>query len=77
MTFQQAAAPGTGLKSLPGAALLSLNLSAQPWLKGPRAYLGIYNLTNADYAVSGAGEHLQDRIPQDGRNYNFGLEQRF
>lgn len=62
---------------LPAAALLSLNLSAQPWSGGLRCYLGVYNLTNAAYKASGAAEHVQAAIPQDRRNYVFGLEQRF
>lgn len=68
-TFQQTVLPAT--------AVLSLNLSARPWPKGPRLYAGAYNLTDTDYAVSGGGEHVPDRIRQDGRHFNFGLEHRF
>jgi len=68
-TFQE-----TRLRS---AALLSLNLSAKPWKAGPRCYLGVYNLTNADYQASGSADHVQAALAQNGRNYTIGLQHRF
>ena len=68
-TFQ-----GTGLRS---SALLSLKLSARLWKAGPRCYLGLYNLTNANYQVSGSADHLQAALAQNGRNCAVGLEHRF
>jgi outer membrane receptor for ferrienterochelin and colicin len=63
--------------TLPGAAVISLNGGIRPWVKGPVFYAGVYNLTNVNYAASGAGEHLQAAIRQDGRSYNFRTEYRF
>ncbi|MFA6433916.1 MAG: TonB-dependent receptor [Elusimicrobiales bacterium] len=59
------------------AALLSLNLSARLWKTGPRCYLGIYNLANANYQASGTADNIQAAIGQDRRNYTVGLEHRF
>ncbi|HOW90455.1 MAG TPA: TonB-dependent receptor, partial [Elusimicrobiales bacterium] len=63
--------------TLHATALLNLLARARPWKKGPLFYAGIYNATNAPYYVSGAGEHLQAAIRQDGRNYTVGIEHRF
>jgi iron complex outermembrane receptor protein len=62
---------------LSGAAQVSLNVRTRPWEEGPSVYAGVYNLANAPYFVSGAGEHTQAAIRQDGRNYILGLDWRF
>jgi iron complex outermembrane receptor protein len=62
---------------LPPAALLSLNLSAQPWKAGPRCYAGVHNLTNTAYRATGSAEHVQVSILQDRRNYTVGLDYKF
>jgi iron complex outermembrane receptor protein len=45
-----------------------------PWLD---LQVGIRNLFDRDYADPGAGEHLQDQIPQDGRTWFFAVRRRF
>lgn len=63
--------------TLPWTTLFSVALRQQLWETGPILYGSIYNLFKADYSVSGATEHTQAAIPQDGRNFNIGLEYRF
>lgn len=62
---------------LPPATLFSLTVREQPWKAGPTLFASVYNAFNSNYAVSGAGEHVQDRIRQDGRSYTAGLEYQF
>jgi len=63
--------------ALPPAATFNLNLSVTPWRDGLRLYFGIFNLFDTRYSVSGSTEHVQDAIPQNGRNFNGGAEYRF
>ncbi|MGH9750939.1 MAG: TonB-dependent receptor plug domain-containing protein [Candidatus Polarisedimenticolia bacterium] len=48
--------------------------SLWPWLD---LQVGVRNLFDRDYADPGAGEHLQDQIPQDGRTWFFAVRHRF
>lgn len=61
----------------PAAAIFSFNLRSQPWVKGPIFFAGVHNLFNIDYRLSAAPEHLEAAIPQNGRDFNAGLEYRF
>ncbi len=63
--------------TLPAAALLSVSVRAQPWWESLTLYAGVRNILDAAYSVSGGLEHTQADIPQDGRNFNAGLEYRF
>jgi iron complex outermembrane receptor protein len=63
--------------TLPPTALLSLHLSMRPWARGPRLFGSVRNIMDTDYRVSGAAEHAQNAIPQDGRSWNLGLDLRF
>lgn len=63
--------------SLPPAAVLNLNVRVQPWWEGLTVYGGVFNVLDAAYSASGAAENAQADIPQDGRNFNVGLEYRF
>ncbi len=60
--------------TLPVTALLSVILRANPSPQWPTVYAAVYNLLDTHYSVSGAAEHVQDAIPQDGRNFIVGLE---
>ncbi len=62
---------------LPFTTLFSLTARQQLWKIGPTIYASVYNLFNSNYAVSGALEHTQAAIPQDGRNFLMGLEYKF
>ena len=55
----------------------NIHLSLTPWRNGLRLYASIFNLWDTDYRVSGAAEHVQDAIPQNGRNFYGGVEYRF
>ena len=61
---------------LSATAVVSLQLVVRPPARGLMLTAGARNLTDTDYRVPGAGEHLQDAIRQDGRSYTFGLEYR-
>lgn len=63
--------------TLPPTALLSLHVSARPWRRGLRLFGSVRNIMNTDYRVSGAAEHAQDAISQDGRSWNVGVDLRF
>jgi iron complex outermembrane receptor protein len=41
------------------------------------ASFSVYNLFDRDNAVPGAGEHIQDRLPMDGRTYRLQLSYRY
>ena len=56
----------TGAYTIANVTLLSRN-----WGKGPGFSLGIYNLFDTKYADPASDEHLQQAIPQDGRNVRF------
>lgn len=57
---------------LTNATLLSQNL-----FKGLEASASVYNLFGKKYSDPGAGEHVQDKIGQDGRSFRFKLTFRF
>jgi iron complex outermembrane receptor protein len=68
-------APGP---TLPAVALLSMNVRVQPWRESLTIYAGVRNVLNAAYSAPGSVNNLpQYDIPQDGRNFNAGLEYRF
>ena len=47
------------------------------WKKGPSVSLGIFNLFDRRYGDPGSAEHLQEVIPQDGRNYRVQVRYEF
>ena len=57
--------------------LCNLNFTANTPLKNLEISAGIYNLFNHDYADPAGDEHLQDMIPQDGRNFRLKFDFRF
>jgi iron complex outermembrane receptor protein len=61
------------------AAHLLMNLTVTGRLRDGRMEIqgSIYNLPGIDYADPGSGEHLQDTIPQNDRNYRVVLRYRF
>ena len=63
--------------TLPATALFSTTLRQSLGAAGPILFASVYNLFDTHYSVSGAGEHVQDAIPQDGRNFTVGLEVKF
>ncbi len=62
---------------LPAQAVLNFNIVTHPFSPNLGIRIGVYNFTNASYAASAAGEHLQDVIPQNGRNFQAGVDYRF
>ncbi|HRY28900.1 MAG TPA: TonB-dependent receptor [Elusimicrobiota bacterium] len=62
---------------VPGDVVISLNAALSPWEDGPRFTLGVYNLTNTSSLASGDGGLVQATIPQDGRNFQVGVEYKF
>lgn len=58
-------------------AVLNFNIVTHPFSPDLGIHVGVYNFTNASYAASGAGEHAQDAIPQNGRNFQAGVDYRF
>jgi iron complex outermembrane receptor protein len=63
--------------TLPTTTLFSVILRQSLGTSGPILFASVYNLLDTNYSVSGAAEHLQDAIPQDGRNFTVGLEIKF
>jgi len=61
----------------PATALLAANIRTQPWINGPTIYAGIRNILNTDYRLTASSSQSQAAIPQDGRNFDLGLEYRF
>jgi iron complex outermembrane receptor protein len=60
-----------------GYALTNLTLLAQDVVGGLGLSLSVYNLLDREYDDPGAEEHIQDVIPQDGRNYRLGVRYAF
>lgn len=60
-----------------GHAVANLTLTSQKLAQGLELSASIYNLFDRHYADPGRPEHLQDVIPQDGRNFRFKLSYRF
>ena len=57
--------------------LVNLNLYARELAPGLELSAGIYNVFDTNYAHAGGAEHLQNAIPQDGRNFRLQLTYRF
>lgn len=62
---------------LPPFGVSSLTLRQSTPIAGLQWFATVYNVTNTDYTYSGAEEHLQDAISQDGRHFNVGLDWRW
>jgi iron complex outermembrane receptor protein len=62
---------------LPTTGLMSLHARLWPLQNRLSVYGGVHNVFDTDHRVSGSSEHVQSAIPQDGRNFNLGLEYRF
>lgn len=60
-----------------GFTVVNLNLLTRNWKKGPSVSLGIFNLFDRRYGDPGSAEHLQEVIPQDGRNYRVQVRYEF
>ncbi len=60
-----------------GFTVVNLNLLSRRWKKGPSVSLGINNLFDKRYGDPGSAEHLQEVIPQDGRNYRVQVRYEF
>jgi outer membrane receptor for ferrienterochelin and colicins len=60
-----------------GFATTNLTLFSQNFIKGLDIAFSFYNLLDQRYGDPGAGEHRQDVIEQDGRNFRFKLTYRF
>lgn len=63
--------------TLPAVGLVDLDARFQPWTRGPVVTVALRNAFDANYAHSGAGEHVQDALRQDGRSFFAGLEYSF
>ncbi|MFA5974581.1 MAG: TonB-dependent receptor [Elusimicrobiota bacterium] len=61
---------------LPAYATVNL-ITSLKLTKQARVYAGVYNVLDARYSVSGAEEHRQDALEQNGRNFTLGLEVAF
>ncbi len=57
--------------------LTNLTLFSMNILEGLEFSASVYNVFDQDYAYPGAGEHLQDKLYQDGRSLRFKLTYRF
>ena len=55
----------------------NVTVFAQKLLKGLEISGSVYNLFDKKYLDPGSGEHLQDRIEQDGRNFRLKLTYKF
>jgi len=64
-------------ESAGGHAVANLTLTSQKLAHGLELSASIYNLFDRRYSDPGRPEHLQDVIPQDGRNFRFKLSKRF
>jgi outer membrane receptor for ferrienterochelin and colicins len=60
-----------------GFWITNVTLFNQNLFKGLDLSASVYNLFGMKYSDPGAGEHMQDRIRQDGRNFRFKLTYRF
>src|SRR6266581_2300683 len=54
-----------------GYTIANVTLLSRNWGKGPGISLSVYNLFDTRYADPASDEHLQQVIPQDGRNVRF------
>jgi outer membrane receptor for ferrienterochelin and colicins len=57
--------------------LVNVNLYARELAPGLEITAGLYNVFDAHYANAGSTEHLQNAIPQDGRNFRVQLTYHF
>ncbi|OLC53289.1 MAG: hypothetical protein AUH92_06275 [Acidobacteria bacterium 13_1_40CM_4_69_4] len=60
-----------------GFTVANVNLLTRSWRKGPSVSLGVFNLFDRRYGDPGSAEHLQEVIPQDGRNYRVQVRYEF
>lgn len=60
-----------------GYCLANLTLTSTRLAPGAELSASIYNLFDRRYADPGGGEHVQDAIPQDGRNFRIKLSYAF
>lgn len=60
-----------------GYTIANLTLLSQKLVKGLELSAGAYNLFDRHYADPGRPEHVQERIPQDGRSFRCKLNYRF
>jgi iron complex outermembrane receptor protein len=72
----------SGRKTLAGNEIggfwvTNVTLFNQNLFKGLDLSASIYNLFGKKYSDPGAGEHVQDKIQQDGRSFRFKLTYRF
>ena len=69
--------PGKTIGSVGGYAVANATLLARqlPW--GLELSASVYNILDKPYADPAGGEHVQDAIPQDGRNYRVKATCRF
>ncbi|MDH3446312.1 MAG: TonB-dependent receptor, partial [Deltaproteobacteria bacterium] len=68
-------------KTLTGSAskyfITNLTLFSQNLFEGLEASASVYNVFNQKYQDPSSGEHLQDRLKQDGTTFRFKLTFRF
>ena len=57
--------------------LTNLTLLSRNWKNGPTLSLSVYNLFDRHYGDPGGEEHVQEVIPQDGRNYRLQVKYDF
>jgi len=72
----------SGRKTLAGGEIggfwqTNVTLFSQNFFKGLELSASLYNLFDKKYSDPGAGEHVQDKIQQDGRSFRFKLTYRF
>jgi len=57
--------------------LTNLTLLSRNWKNGPTLSFSVYNLFDRHYGDPGGEEHVQEVIPQDGRNYRLQVKYDF
>jgi outer membrane receptor for ferrienterochelin and colicins len=57
--------------------IANFTLFSREIVKGLEVSASIYNLFDTKYAYPGAGDHLQDTIPQDGRSFRLKMTYKF
>jgi iron complex outermembrane receptor protein len=62
---------------VPSSALANLTITSARRADGLEFSFRIYNLLDEEAYVPGGTEHVQDRIPQDGRTFAFQISRRF
>jgi iron complex outermembrane receptor protein len=69
--------PGKASESVAGYTVVNATLFMRPPQKGLELSASVYNLFDKEFADPAGTEHLQDVIPQDGRNYRVKVTCRF